>query len=93
MKVNFLTLAAMALANIPGAAAAPADAPMGIEITERDGVTLIREVPHGRLGVDKRCRQCVHLGNRCTIGDGSCYASEHGSCTWCGNHCKSNLHP
>lgn len=44
MKVNFLTLAAMALANIPGAAAAPADAPMGIEITERDGVTLIREV-------------------------------------------------
>lgn len=43
MKNNFLATA-VALAAVSGAAANPAAAPMGVEITERDGVTLIREV-------------------------------------------------
>ncbi|KND91879.1 hypothetical protein TOPH_03596 [Tolypocladium ophioglossoides CBS 100239] len=89
MKTNFLAIAALAFATISGAAANPAGLPMGVEITERDGMTLVREVSHEHLGVEKRCRECVHLGGRCTIGDGSCYGAEHGSCTWCGNHCKS----
>ncbi|POR36801.1 Uncharacterized protein TPAR_03005 [Tolypocladium paradoxum] len=81
MKTNFLTIAALAFATISGAAANLAGLPMGVEITERDGMTLVREVSHEHPGVEKRCREYVHLGGRCTIGDGSC--------TCCGNHCKS----
>lgn len=44
MKTNFLTTAAVAFATISGAAANPASLSMGIEITERDGMTLVREV-------------------------------------------------
>lgn len=44
MKTNFLTIAAVAFETISGAAVNPASLPMGIEITERDGMTLVREV-------------------------------------------------
>ncbi|KAK2612757.1 hypothetical protein QQS21_001208 [Conoideocrella luteorostrata] len=45
MKTDFLTIvAALAFAAIPGASANPSPLPMGVEITERDGVTLVREV-------------------------------------------------
>ena len=39
-----MTIATLAFAAISGAAANPASLPMGIEIIERDGVTLVREV-------------------------------------------------
>jgi hypothetical protein len=41
---NFMAIAALAFAIMSGAAANPASLPLGIEITERDGVTLVREV-------------------------------------------------
>lgn len=44
MKISFQTIAALAFATSRGAAANPASLPMGIEIVERDGVTLVREV-------------------------------------------------
>lgn len=44
MKTDFLTIATLAFATISGVAANPASLPMGVEITERDGVTLVREV-------------------------------------------------
>ncbi|OAA53907.1 hypothetical protein SPI_09114 [Niveomyces insectorum RCEF 264] len=89
MKSNFLAIAALAFAAVSGAAATPASLPMGIEVTEQNGTTVVREVSHESLGLEKRCRECKHTGEGCTIGDGSCYAREHASCTWCGNHCKS----
>ncbi|KAM3501149.1 hypothetical protein MY11210_009416 [Beauveria gryllotalpidicola] len=89
MISKILTVTTFALAALFSVAANPSPLPMGVEITERDGMTFVREVAHEELGVEKRCRECVHLGGRCTIGDGSCYAREHGSCTWCGNNCKS----
>lgn len=39
--------------------------------------------------LQKRCRECVHLAGKCTIGHGSCYAREKASCTWCGDKCGS----
>lgn len=44
MKTDFLTIAALALANAFGAAANPASLPLGVEVTERDGMTIVREV-------------------------------------------------
>lgn len=44
MKTNFLSIAVLAFATISGTAANPADKPMGVQVTERDGVTLVREV-------------------------------------------------
>ncbi|KAM3529779.1 hypothetical protein MY4038_005230 [Beauveria bassiana] len=89
MMSKILTVTTLALAVLFSVAANPSPLPMGVEITERDGMTFVREVAHEELGVEKRCRECVHLGGRCTIGHGSCYAREHASCTWCGNTCKS----
>ncbi|KAL7619446.1 hypothetical protein AAE478_009985 [Parahypoxylon ruwenzoriense] len=89
MKATFVSLALSTLAAVGGAIAGPSPLPMGVEVFERDGVTHVREVPHEALQLDKRCRECKNVGERCTIGDGSCKADQHASCTWCGNHCKS----
>lgn len=43
MKTNFLTITALAFASISSVLADPTNLPMGIEIIERDGVTLVRE--------------------------------------------------
>ncbi|EXM04683.1 hypothetical protein NOF04DRAFT_18642 [Fusarium oxysporum II5] len=86
MKTVFFNIAALAL-TISGVFANPAPNRMAVDISERDGVLEVREVPRAEAGI--QCRECVHLGGRCTIGDGSCYASEHASCRWCGNNCKS----
>ncbi|KAF4967408.1 hypothetical protein FZEAL_10535 [Fusarium zealandicum] len=63
------TMAATAIAS-------PNALPMGVEVVERDGKTIVREVPHALLsrGLEPRCRECVGQGGSCTIGDGSCYA-------------------
>ncbi|KAH7243638.1 uncharacterized protein BKA55DRAFT_692799 [Fusarium redolens] len=87
MKTAFFNIAALAFTAISGTIANPAPNGMAVDISERDGVLEVREVPRAEAGI--QCRECVHLGGRCTIGDGSCYASEHASCRWCGNHCKS----
>ncbi|KAK7428191.1 hypothetical protein QQZ08_005257 [Neonectria magnoliae] len=58
--------------------ASPNSLPMGVEVVERDGRTIVREVPHQLLGrgLEARCRECVGQGDKCTIGDGSCYAED-----------------
>ncbi|QPG95505.1 hypothetical protein C2857_000994 [Epichloe festucae Fl1] len=66
--------------------------PMGVEIVERHGITMVREVPHELLGRDvaPRCRECVGQGGRCTVGDGSCYKEDPPLyCTYCGDRCRS----
>ncbi|KAF4336518.1 NLS2 [Fusarium beomiforme] len=77
MKTSFFNIAALAFTAISGVTAGPAPNGMSVEISERDGVLEVREVPRSEAGI--QCRECVHLGGRCTIGDGSCYASEHAS--------------
>lgn len=44
MKTNFLAIAALAFATITGTAANSAGMPMGVQVEERDGITLVREV-------------------------------------------------
>lgn len=44
MKTNVLATAVLAFVTISGAAANPASLPMGVEVIEQDGVTLVREV-------------------------------------------------
>ncbi|KAG6009206.1 hypothetical protein E4U21_003059 [Claviceps maximensis] len=51
MKTNFLTMAGLAFAAVSGVAANIAALPMGVEVFERDGMTVVREVgvrPPGR---------------------------------------------
>ncbi|KAK2616664.1 hypothetical protein QQS21_000487 [Conoideocrella luteorostrata] len=72
--------------------ATPSSLPMGVEITEQDGITVVREVPHELLsrGLQPRCRECVGQGGKCTVGDGSCYKEDPPMyCTYCGGHCGS----
>ncbi|KAH8845364.1 hypothetical protein MCOR27_002450 [Pyricularia oryzae] len=88
MKTTF-TLLLIAMQAISLAAAGPTDLPLGVEVREEHGSLVVREVSSEGTGLEKRCRECVHVGDRCTIGHGSCYAREQASCTWCGNHCKS----
>ncbi|KAL8407540.1 hypothetical protein RB594_006384 [Gaeumannomyces avenae] len=86
-NANLILMAATALGAL--AVANPAPMAMGVEVLEQDGSLMVREVITEGAPKEKRCRECVHVGNRCTIGDGSCYAKEQASCTWCGDHCKS----
>ncbi|TLS26230.1 hypothetical protein PpBr36_05043 [Pyricularia pennisetigena] len=72
----------VAMQAISVAAAGPADLPMGVEVRQEHGSLVVREVSVEGTGLEKRCRECVHVGNRCTIGHGSCYAKEKASCTW-----------
>ncbi|KAF5012034.1 hypothetical protein FDECE_1893 [Fusarium decemcellulare] len=44
MKTAFLAVIALAFTAVTGAAANPASLPMGIDISERDGVLEVREV-------------------------------------------------
>ncbi|KAH7242811.1 hypothetical protein BKA59DRAFT_494991 [Fusarium tricinctum] len=87
MKTVIYNNTALVFAAVSGAAANPAPMGMSINISDRDVVLEVCQVPRAEGGI--QCRECVHLGGRCTIGDGSCYSSEHASCRWCGNHCKS----
>ncbi|KAM0815577.1 hypothetical protein AB5N19_01376 [Seiridium cardinale] len=87
---NFFAISILTCAAIFNMTPALAASPMGVEIIERDGKTIVRESFHDEsAGMEKRCRECKHTGQRCTIGDGSCYSSENAGCTWCGSHCKS----
>ncbi|KAM0364797.1 hypothetical protein ACHAPK_010189 [Fusarium culmorum] len=71
LTILFTSMAATAIAS-------PNALPMGVEVVERDGKTIVREVPHALLsrGLEPRCRECVGQGGSCTIGDGSCYAED-----------------
>ncbi|KAF4437911.1 NLS2 [Fusarium austroafricanum] len=87
LSLLFTSMAATVIAS-------PNAMPMGVEVVERDGKTIVREVPHALLesrgDLAPRCRECVGQGGRCTIGDGSCYAEDPPLyCTWCGDKCKS----
>ncbi|KAF0640965.1 hypothetical protein FPSE5266_03272 [Fusarium pseudograminearum] len=85
LTILFSSMAATAIAS-------PNALPMGVEVVERDGKTIVREVPHALLsrGLEPRCRECVGQGGSCTIGDGSCYAEDPPLyCTWCGDKCGS----
>uniref|UniRef100_A0A4E9EBI9 Uncharacterized protein n=1 Tax=Gibberella zeae TaxID=5518 RepID=A0A4E9EBI9_GIBZA len=84
---TFFNIAVLAFAAISGTAANPAPVGMSVDISERDDALEVREVPRSKAGI--QCREYLHLGGRCTIGDGSCYGFEHASCRWCGNNCKS----
>ncbi|KLU90782.1 hypothetical protein MAPG_10633 [Magnaporthiopsis poae ATCC 64411] len=86
-NANLVLLAATALGSL--AVANPAPMAMGVEVLEQNGSLMVREVATSHAPVEKRCRECVHVGGHCTIGHGSCYAKERASCTWCGNKCKS----
>ncbi|KAF4472989.1 NLS2 [Fusarium albosuccineum] len=76
MKTGILALLVTTLAAT--CSATPGPLPMGVEVVERDGKTIVREVPHKLLGrgLEPRCRECVGQGDHCTIGDGSCYAED-----------------
>ncbi|KAI0020945.1 hypothetical protein F4780DRAFT_322288 [Xylariomycetidae sp. FL0641] len=78
------TIFAIASVAILGAMANPSPMGMGVEVIRRDdGTTIVREVPRA---LNKRtCTNCVHVGGTCTIGEGNCMSSEHGSCTDCGD--------
>lgn len=53
MKTNVVTIAALALATVSGVSASPSNLPMGVEIIEQDGVTLVREAVSSILsGID-----------------------------------------
>ncbi|KAI1121233.1 hypothetical protein F5Y10DRAFT_272301 [Nemania abortiva] len=77
MKTNFFTASIVAFTALLGAAPA---AGIGIEVFERDGVTVLREATD-----TLECTNCVHVGGSCLIGEGNCMGSEHASCTACGN--------
>lgn len=50
--------------------------------------------PRSLLGSEApACRQCVHVGGQCKVGDGSCYEKERASCTYCGPTCKAKCIP
>ncbi|KAM5380889.1 hypothetical protein ACJZ2D_003413 [Fusarium nematophilum] len=88
MKFLTFLIASMAATS----SASPGPLPMGVEVVERDGKTIVREVPHQLLGrgLQSRCRECVGQGDHCTIGDGSCFAEDPPLyCTWCGDKCGS----
>ncbi|KAK2600089.1 hypothetical protein QQS21_005175 [Conoideocrella luteorostrata] len=74
MKTSAIVSILTAMATV--SVASPSALPMGVEVVERDGMTIVREVPHELLGRDlkSRCRECVGQGGKCTIGDGSCFA-------------------
>ncbi|KAH7127587.1 hypothetical protein EDB81DRAFT_889383 [Dactylonectria macrodidyma] len=55
--------------------ALPESLPMGVEVVERDGITIVHKVPHQMppRELESRCANCRGQGQRCTIGDGHCY--------------------
>ncbi|KAI0390191.1 hypothetical protein F5Y17DRAFT_80324 [Xylariaceae sp. FL0594] len=73
---SYATVAVMACAAFLSTSVAA----VGIEVFERNGVTVVREATHTLA-----CTNCVHVGGSCLIGEGNCYSSEHASCTACGN--------
>ncbi|KAK1833941.1 hypothetical protein QBC39DRAFT_369570 [Podospora conica] len=85
MHLSLLTPILLSLSTLAHAAT-----PMSIEVYEENGKTVVREVPGTSLAnVDAAfCTNCVHVGGRCNIGEGNCYASEKASCTYCGGACK-----
>ncbi|TLD33276.1 hypothetical protein PspLS_01532 [Pyricularia sp. CBS 133598] len=87
---TIIILAIQALGAFTTAAAGPADLPLGVQVFEETpGNLVVREVSANSNPLQKRCRECVHLAGKCTIGHGSCYAREKASCTWCGDKCGS----
>ncbi|KAJ3534250.1 hypothetical protein NM208_g7612 [Fusarium decemcellulare] len=54
MKTAFLAVIALEFTAVPGGAANSASLPMGIDISERDGVLEVREVARGKVGM-----QCI----------------------------------
>ncbi|KAI0101402.1 hypothetical protein GGR51DRAFT_563581 [Nemania sp. FL0031] len=77
MKSNFFTSSVIAATALLGAAPAYG---VGIELVQRDGITIMREVTDTLA-----CTNCVHVGGSCLIGEGNCMTSEHASCTACGD--------
>ncbi|KAI5859810.1 hypothetical protein GGS23DRAFT_614624 [Durotheca rogersii] len=86
MKAAFFPLVLSVYASIGGVLASPSPLPLGVEVVERDDRTLVREVPHEHLQVEKRCKACKDDGEKCAMGEGNC---KDGYCTWCGDHCGS----
>ncbi|KAM0541971.1 hypothetical protein ACHAO7_010169 [Fusarium culmorum] len=83
LTILFTSMAATAIAS-------PNALPMGVEVVERDGKTIVREVPHALLsrGLEPRCRECPHallsrgLEPRCRecVGQGGSCTIGDGSC-------------
>ncbi|KAK3315864.1 hypothetical protein B0H66DRAFT_559901 [Apodospora peruviana] len=86
---NFILIATLLSALASAAAPDPATLPVGIEIFEENGVTVVREVANKLSERGELCTNCVHVGSSCQIGEGNCYSSEHASCTYCGQPCGS----